>query len=190
MTLCIEQGLPVDEKDNKGRTALMVASGTYNDPSKSLTALLEAGASLTITDERGWQAIHYAIDNRSTESCLLLLEHGYEVVAQPPPLAFRYPSLDAALAHVLDVFLCPLLDSGATIPPFRRSLRWTLASAAVVAKVEEWDWKIGKVATAEAATEAREKRVAKLKDDAWKRRRHLCLDRALWRKPAEPEPKK
>jgi hypothetical protein len=28
-----------------------------------------------------------------------------------------------------------------------------------------------------------------LREDAWKRRRHLCLSRALWRKPAV-EPKK
>jgi ankyrin repeat protein len=106
---------------------------------------------------------------------------------------------DGALTTAIRYFVSRLsLIMNVPIPPHRRAIRWALSVGAIWYmrdlvrelhghRIGYYYWY---VKTPEEAAELKEKRLKSLKDDAWKRRRHLCIDRALWRKPTASEPKK
>jgi hypothetical protein len=67
----------------------------------------------------------------------------------------------------------------------RRALLWALSSPSVAQMIATGELPtILQVRTVEEAAACRTARLADLREDTWKRRRHLCLDRALWRKQA------
>jgi ankyrin repeat protein len=111
------------------------------------------------------------------------------------------PSSLSSLHRDLVYSLRPLLEdwfrtgTSAPIPPHRRTLRWACTSTAVEEALPglrggtDGSAFVAEKSAAELLAE-REARLEPLRDDAWKRRRHLCLDRALWRKPAAMEPEK
>jgi len=72
--LLIEAGASLDIQDDKGRTALILASANSN--SKIIPLLIEAGASLDIQDHMGRTALIWASQNSLFETIQLLLKHG------------------------------------------------------------------------------------------------------------------
>jgi len=67
-----------NEKDNKGRTKLMVAAKTGNK--ELIRQLLYSGADINLTDKEGWTALMYAARYQSDITCFdMLLESGATV---------------------------------------------------------------------------------------------------------------
>jgi ankyrin repeat protein len=93
---------------------------------------------------------------------------------------------ECLLTGALKPFISRLGDSDLPIPPYRRTLRCLLT---MPEEVETMSFSMEIVDDDTDAIEGRRVRLESLRENAWKRRRHLCLDRALWRKPAS-EPKK
>jgi Ankyrin repeats (3 copies) len=105
----------------------------------------------------------------------------------PLPADFEWSSMDWALASALRPYL-GVTKAGA-MPSHRRTLHWALQSPSVARRVS-LQYARGAERTAEECCAVKTGRLSVLRGDAWRRRRHLCLDRALWRKPEPSEPKK
>jgi ankyrin repeat protein len=198
----------LEEKDLQGRTSLHHAAAGLHPATVSL--LIEAGADIEARFKGRCRAIHCALDRfgladvddddeiwhdansdpraeEKMQTLIKLIEMGCELDFDQPG-GFRDGAFEADLANALAPFLqeVALLPSG-PIKPFRRLLRWGLDSGRIEETAEDEDFPLqGAAKSAEEAAEMKEARLSELKDDAWKRRRHLCIDRALWRKPAAP----
>ena len=73
----LDDGAPVDEKDERGNTALMVAS--YHGNTEVVKLLLKKGASGNEKDKYGKTALMMAIKEGDTELVKLLLDKGASV---------------------------------------------------------------------------------------------------------------
>jgi ankyrin repeat protein len=127
------------------------------------------------------------------ETTLALLEAGASTNLEVPR-GFPYPSLDEAVLEVFSQGHFGMITGiHGAIPPNRRALHWFLNTPVpAFSRFMAEYWKHARLpagATEAQVREAKANRLKRLREDAWKRRRHLCLDRALWRKPAPAEVK-
>jgi Ankyrin repeats (3 copies) len=194
----LEQGVPVDDKNENGQTPIFQAYGKVLEP------LLEAGADINLRDDWDETALESHLGRSSggdVGSVVALIEWGSHI---PRGIADTYLALTLEdgpedvegvapqPSYLKSVFSC----AERLIPPHRRTLWYAMTSSQVVDRVfkpSETGQKpqrkqgyppLPSVVSAEAAAEGKARRLARLKNDAWRRRRHLCMDRALWRKPA------
>jgi uncharacterized protein len=209
----IDHGAPLEEKDSQGRTAVFYAAPD------SLLRLLKAGASVSVIDNEGLTALDYAVEvvegMDSRLEAWVAADNGGAIVIEderprrPPENAYELLEWGAEVSSANDPkvassLLTPDLWRGSLVsrwglftvasrpmPPHRRTLRYLLTSTSAAQIIQQKGWpSIGAVKTAEEAREAVTNRQSLLRDDAWRRRRHLCIDRALWRKPEPSEPKR
>ena len=120
----LDAGIDPDARADSGRTALMSAAESGNEA--ALNALLARGATLTLVDDDGRSALHWAAGSYRGYSCVRsLLNHGADPCAKTPagetPLtaAIYLPRLDPS-ASVLASFdyldtIKVLLDHGAEV---------------------------------------------------------------------------
>jgi hypothetical protein len=127
---------------------------------------------------------------QAKENVICLIEGGCTLGADVPQ-GYRYPSVDEAIFRALSEFVKQAFvvnPSSEPIPARRRTLRWALTSESVERALPvlttSTSAKDSKEVSSKEIDEMRKTRLSLLREDAWKRRRHLCLDRALWRKPA------
>lgn len=73
----IGEGVPVDETDELGRSALMFAS--YNGHSEVVQFLLDEGAGVNLANDEGRTPLMFAASGPFLETVSLLLEHGAAV---------------------------------------------------------------------------------------------------------------
>jgi predicted transcriptional regulator len=106
----------------------------------------------------------------------------YPAVPQTYPWLSREVLLERPLSPVL-LALRKERNEHTPITLHRRTLRvlMSLPSAQGVLRGEPLP---DEAAVPEDLEKHREVRLSSLRADAWRRRRHLCIDRALWRKPA------
>jgi hypothetical protein len=74
----VEDGADIEETDNRGRTALSVAS--LNGHFKIVVYLVEHGANVAHTDDVGMTALHRACVDGNISTVKYLLEHGATVI--------------------------------------------------------------------------------------------------------------
>jgi ankyrin repeat protein len=182
-------GVPADITNEDGDTALMGAA-VFNHM-EALELLLSYNASVSAKNDEGYSVLHYATEFRAEAIVKLLIERydGKIVEEGEPPNAYPYASLDQGIAETLHAFLETLFSSpDAPIEPLPKVIKWAFSSPAVQEMVEFHRWSLGGAATSEEDRTAKlDSRLAALREQIWQRRRHLCLDRALWRKRASEE---
>jgi hypothetical protein len=89
-----------------------------------------------------------------------------------------------ALLKPLTFFLNGLCDTDKAVPSKRRCIGWAITVTKAQDAISESMVGVAFQPTSPDELAAkRDARLILLREDAWKRRRHLCLDRALWRKP-------
>jgi ankyrin repeat protein len=180
----LKLGVIVDERNLAGTTPLLTAL-KFGSSSVAVSLLVDGNADPNLRDVDGFTSFAVAVHHSASPRTLVAL---LEMGASAPALLEEYPHLENGLAWSVVGYLRPLFsDFRGPIRLHRRVLWWALNSPTV----EELRYTSSfskpanqAVESAKAALQAREKRLKPLKDDAWKRRRHLCIDRALWRKPA------
>jgi ankyrin repeat protein len=70
--LLLARGADVNARDNRGQTALMLASTSSSEEVAIVTLLLDRGAHVRARDTRGHSAMALAAKNRHTETVRLL----------------------------------------------------------------------------------------------------------------------
>jgi len=73
----IEQGIPVDDTDELGRTALMFAA--FNGHNEVIDLLIEHGAEVDLENDEGRTSLMFAASGPFSETVSLLLENGADV---------------------------------------------------------------------------------------------------------------
>jgi Ankyrin repeats (3 copies)/Ankyrin repeats (many copies) len=153
------------------QTPLMVASAV--GCVAVVSALLQQpGLEIDAEDERGFTALMEARDPHIIQ---ILLEAGADYTDH-----LLVGRLEATMSH--DVRWAPK-----PIQVKRRYLRWLVLSpdAAGIPAQYQRDNRLAVTGKDDCQIlELRNIRLSLLRADAWKRRRHLCIDRAMWRKPA------
>jgi uncharacterized protein len=169
----------LEARNRYGFTPLLIAATNGND--EGLALLMAEGADLTALAERGLNALRCASRGHGHGTTVrMLIETGCFDINEDP-------EIDREVAWALKYKYLPGLFSSSNTPidPERRVLQWVVRSPTVSSFVRS-----GKIPPMPAARDEKEAaevtamRLKPLKDDAWKRRRHLCIDRALWQKPA------
>jgi ankyrin repeat protein len=161
---------------------------------KAVQLLLDVDPSevdLEAKDLCGWTLFMNAMQRFSipyqsgdaAEVLLLLVDRGVRLDGDLPEDLF-FKSVDETLVGALGASVIePLFLYNYELPTSRRAIRWALSSPAVQAFLkepfawEEWRGKplVREVSTAEEAKEVIKMKLTPLRDDAWARRRHLCL---------------
>lgn len=76
----IDQGVPVDEPDELGRTALMFAA--YNGHTEVVNLLIDVGAEVNLKNNEGRTPLMFAASGPFPETVLLLLDEGADIDVQ------------------------------------------------------------------------------------------------------------
>lgn len=77
----IDAGCDVNEQDEDGRTALLVAAG--GDCVEVVKILVKGGANVNTTDDHGQSPLTFAVANQNFECVKILLEHGAIIDQEP-----------------------------------------------------------------------------------------------------------
>lgn len=75
----LKAGMPVDQKEVNGNTALMLAS--FNGQTEAIKILLNAGADINLCDAKGRTALMFAASGPYPSAVKLLLEKGAQINA-------------------------------------------------------------------------------------------------------------
>jgi ankyrin repeat protein len=188
----LDAGAKVDAVDNDGRSPFFVA---LEKADADLCRLLLAwGCRIDILTNEGWSALMTATHNRWWSCCLDLLKnsHGTDFSVPFPPEDWQgqpilWTNLDEGLADVLSSFLGGWFDTSSREPieVNRLALRWAVTSpaAAVVAAASLPG--VGNGTTTPLMDHdvalTRGLRLGPLRNDAWKRRKHLVIARNAWK---------
>jgi ankyrin repeat protein len=188
--LLAQEGIDVNHRAEGGTTPLMF--GVSNDDVDHLYLLMTAGADPLLQDDKGWSSLSLAIDLEHSECCKILLDGVSTSALTSPsslpnnPHAFPYDSLDSGLEDQLSGFVEDLFHRtlGMPFPAHRGAIRWALTSTAaapLVASSRATDnYKTYHfVEDPLFVTSETNASLRVLRDDAWRRRRHLLNLRAL-----------
>jgi len=101
----IKKGMPVDQKDENGNTALMLAS--FDGHIETMQVLIAAGADINLHDSKGRTALMFAASGPYPAAVRLLLEKGAEINAVDDVDHFNALMFAAAegLSPIVDVLL-------------------------------------------------------------------------------------
>jgi Ankyrin repeats (3 copies) len=183
-----QQEVDLDQKDNQGLTPAAAFAGVIGqERDDEILAMLLDTREVDPTLPLSIECFYSPGMVGGSVASILLLEAGAD--ADRATGQHGKESLVASLSQLFDhLYLRP---KSSPIAPCRRALSWILSvdDATLEAALLPLPSSMGvEVESIEQLREARESRLSQLRGDAWKRRRHLCLDRALWRKPAATEP--
>jgi ankyrin repeat protein len=105
VSVAIKNGMPVDQKDENGNTALMLAS--FDGHVETMQVLLTAGADINLRDNNGRTALMFAASGPYPAAVRLLLEKGAEINAVDTVEHFSALMFAAAegLSPVVDILL-------------------------------------------------------------------------------------
>jgi ankyrin repeat protein len=105
VSAAIKNGMPVDQKDENGNTALMLAS--FDGHVETMQVLLNAGATIDLRDNNGRTALMFASSGPYPAAVRLLLEKGAEINAVDNVEHFTALMFAAAegLSPVVDILL-------------------------------------------------------------------------------------
>ncbi len=109
ISAAIKNGMPVDQKDESGNTALMLSS--FDGHIETMQALLTAGADINLRDSNGRTALMFASSGPYPAAVRLLLEKGAEINAVDN--VDRFSALMFAAAEGLSPVVDILLEHGA-----------------------------------------------------------------------------
>jgi Ankyrin repeats (many copies) len=165
-----------------------------NDKLKVVDALLKAGADVDAVDSNGYTPLHHCSRCFLFDSMIALVEHGAKISVDGPAEYYPYPSLEIGVSRNIITHLDGMFwMNWCCFKPNRRTLHLILTSPLLHDMLDELGIENRREMAGWTLTpgpDADERRQAligmklrPLKDDAWKRRRHLCIDRALWKKP-------
>jgi ankyrin repeat protein len=189
----------LDETDELGDTALQIACSHANFEYARMLILAGADVDAGWHGDNVWSLpppftlIRDRLQELAAQDCLAtLIKYGWQSVhhdPEDPEYAERVESWRrAAIADLLVELVGP---PGTGMKPYRRLLNGLLRTSLLDDAILEGGRDlIGAATASEQAARMREDKLRLIKDEAWERRRHLCLDRALWRKPVPSEPKK
>jgi Ankyrin repeats (3 copies) len=150
----------IDEKAEDGYTPTMKALGPHEvDDFESIEGVVALTAELVVP----------------------FIEKGAKL-NRPFPAFHLWHSMDKHLSVALEPYLDRIKRG--PIPCDRRTLHWAVRSPSVAERRTSLNYTAGAEKAAEELSAVRDERLSLLRENAWRRRRHLCLDRALWRKPA------
>jgi hypothetical protein len=102
------------------------------------------------------------------------------------PADFPFHTVEAGIVIATLGYMHNLFKSLDPIAPNRKLIRWALGNE----KVQEARGSLlaaasaGEASTDDDRREIINTRLSYLREDAWARKRHLCIDRALWKKGA------
>jgi len=109
VSAAIKNGMPVDQKDENGNTALMLAS--FDGHIETMQVLIGAGADINLRDSNGRTALMFAASGPFPAAVRLLLEKGAEINAVDN--TDRFSALMFAAAEGLSPIVDILLEHGA-----------------------------------------------------------------------------
>ena len=101
----IKNGMPVNQKDENGNTALMLAS--FDGHVETMQLLIDAGADINLRDSKGRAALMFASSGSFPAAVRLLLEKGAEINAVDNVDHFNALMFAAAegLSPIVDILL-------------------------------------------------------------------------------------
>jgi ankyrin repeat protein len=123
--LLLEGGADLESIDEKGRTALLLAS--ENGDEDIIRLLLEGGADIERKDEYGWTPLSLAVRNRDMRIMKLLLEKGANIESK---VMRGWTPLSFAIKDACQEVIKLLLEKGADLEPKDQHGRTPLSLAA------------------------------------------------------------